>query len=190
MSIAPNTLRLHFSKKLKPFIGNEFFNLATETNDPITDEFDLWYGDIFYINRKKYSVFSNGLTNFAFIILDYQVDKKNKFYDNFKTYLAYSLRHNGFVPENYLLHIDFYSSKVKTSRSPNSHLSQLKDMCAQVLEIEDYIHYQKEKLEYLNHYINTRVTSYKDKKGYHEPTNVLREEWKSRGLMPEGEQKI
>jgi hypothetical protein len=178
-----NTLGLYFSKKLNPFIGKEFFNLASEVNEPIADEFYLWYGDVFYVNRKKYLVFANGLTKFSFLVPDYRVDKKTNFFKTFSTYLEHSLRHNGFNPDIYLEDIEFYTHHAQTSRSAMAHLTQLKDMCAEVIAIEDYILYKKEELEYLNHYVNTWITTYKEKKGYHDPKTVLKEEWERRGLL-------
>jgi len=190
MSTAPNSLGIYFSKKLKPFIGKEFFDQATELNDPVADEFYLWYGDVFYVNRKKYLVFGNGLTKFSFLIPDFRVDKKANFYDTFCTYLSHSLRHNGFDPDTYLQDIEFYAHNAQTSRSAMAHLTQLKDMCAHVIEIEHYIIHKKEELEYLNHYVNKWITTYKDKKGYHDPQSVLKEEWEKRGMLADREHSI
>ncbi|KEO75849.1 DUF6933 domain-containing protein [Anditalea andensis] len=182
-----NTLGLYFSKKLNPFIGKEFFNLASQVNEPIADEFYLWYGDVFDVNRKKYLIFSNGLTKFSFVVLDYRVDKKTNFYNTFSTYLSHSLRHNGFNPDIYFENIEFYTHNSQTSRSAMSHLSQLKDLCAEVIAVEDYILYKKEELEYLNHYVNSWITSYKDRKGYHEPNQVFKEECVNRGMLADRE---
>jgi hypothetical protein len=185
-----NTLGLYFSKKLKPFIGNAFHDQASEFSEPVSDEFYLWYGDVFYVNRKKYVIFANGLTKFSFIIPDFRVDKKTNFYDNFCTYLSHSLRHNGFDPDPYFQHIEFYTHQAQTSRSAMAHLSQLKDMCAHVIQIEHYIIHKKEELEYLNHYVNKWITTYKDKKGYHDPQTVFKEEWEKRGLLVDKEHSV
>ncbi|MBT0810392.1 hypothetical protein KIH41_03770 [Litoribacter ruber] len=176
---------LYFSKKLKGMIGTEFFDMATVPEDNITDEFYRWYGDIFYVNRKKYLIFSNGLTKFSFVIPDFRVEKKSSFFRKFCHYLTEALKHHNHDPEIYSGSWEFFSHDTIVNRSAMAHLSQLKDMCEHVIKIEHYLIEKKEELEYLNHYVNNWITTYKDKKGYHKPKEVFVEELEKRGLLVE-----
>jgi hypothetical protein len=93
------------------------------------------------------------------------------------------MEQNGFDPEVYLEELEFFSHDTIVNRSAMAHLTQLKEMCTHVIKIEHYLIHEKEELEYLNHYINSWITTFKDKKGYHEPKNCFKDEWEKRGLL-------
>ena len=78
-------------------MGKEFQKttpkIVTEEINPIY----LWYGDVYYFDRKKYLIFCNELTRVSFMIGPYQVEQKVHFMKIFTDNLEIKLK--TFLPD-------------------------------------------------------------------------------------------
>ena len=176
-------IKIYQTKKLDGHLSTSFCQNLPEVSGQETDPIFHWYGDIFYINRKRNLLFTNELTKFSILILKYKKSDHPDFAATFRQYLAFTMRLHDMDPEKYLAQTDSFGLNTKANKSPIAHLSRLKIDFTPTLHFEyPYIETEPLWIKYTRS-MNTYLTSYPGRKSYYEPAAVMKEELEKRGLL-------
>jgi hypothetical protein len=121
-----NPLALYSSKKLRNYLGKNFFSTHQEISPTDKPNFFHWYGDVFFYQRKKFLIFTNELTRFTFAIGPYTVNNKLDFMDLFKSQLKISLSLFQLDSELYLSRCSTTGLIAKSHPGATAHLNVTK----------------------------------------------------------------
>ena len=176
-------IKLYQTKKLSGQLSNSFYQNQPDVSGQETDPIFSWYGDIFYINRKRNILFTNELTKFSILILKYKKSEHPDFTATFRQYLSFTMRLHDMNPEKYLEHTDTFGLNTKSNRSPIAHLSRLKIDFTPTLKLEyDQMATEPLWIDYTRS-MNTYLTTFPNRKGYSEPVKIMKEELGQRQLL-------
>jgi hypothetical protein len=175
-------LTLYVTNNLDGYTGNAFYDYTQQVNSN-DDPFGSWYGDLFFVNRRKRLIFTNELTKFSFLVLNYQVRKDVFLWGVFSEHFEYAARNFGINPAPYLKAYDDIGWNTKSNKSCLAHISRLKEEIIPLLNCNYYKLAEHEQQGYFNQIINERLTTYKGEKGYFRPLDVFKEELDKRKLF-------
>ena len=120
-------LSIYSSKKLTPLLGKNFHKTTPKVVAEKINPLYCWYGDIYYLDRKKYLIFCNAKTRVIFMIGPYQVDNKihfmNIFHDQLKKHLSKFFADT----ENYFEKVEDIGYLEKPDKGATAFLNRVKE---------------------------------------------------------------
>lgn len=169
-------IKLYQTKKLDGYLSQYFYQGCQDLTKKKVDPIFSWFADVFYVNRKKNIIITNESSKFSFLILNYKTREHWNFAGSFCEYLDYAMRVNNLDPYPYLTAFESFGICYKSNKSALAHISRFKIDLVPLMKGNYHNLHPSEKLGYYNQIINTYNTSFKGKKGYHQPVDVWREE--------------
>lgn len=118
-------LHIYQSKKALRYLGQDIYDDLPWSEDRI-DPLNIWYIDVFFIQRQRYLVLANPLTKFTFFIFRYARKTHPVFIKTFVEKLSITLHAADINPDKYLQQCDALVPYTATNKSASAHLSQTK----------------------------------------------------------------
>lgn len=179
-----NILSIYASKKLLPFLGKEFQKNTPQVEADVISPLYLWYGDIYYYERKKYLIFCNEMTRLSFMIGPYQVDPNTHFLKIFTDNLGQKLKQ--FLPDSdqYLDKMEDIGWNTKPHKGASGFLSNVKtnlDYC------KDYYKVRNTKMKFPEDYhrmYHMYICKKAGSKSFY-PEILFKEEWAKAKKSPQ-----
>lgn len=120
-------LSIYPSKKLSPILGKTFYSTTPKINAEENHPLFCWYGDVYYLDHKKYLIFCNAKTRVAFMIGPYNVDNKvhfmKIFHNSLKKFLSSIIKDS----EDYFEKIEDIGYLEKPDKGATAFLNRVKE---------------------------------------------------------------